>query len=153
MKKTFVLAIFSFVLLFSSLTLAQSESIFPYLPNSEKHKFLQCAAILHDGKVLVDTYSTAGKCMITGQLKGTLSVSTISFDEDMGMTPITPINFRIAIRNDKSNTLWMYSNELVKEVDLEDVRVKLGNGDKIVFLTANDIYSLPHHEVEIRQGC
>ena len=143
---------FAGLLLLGTLIMGQSDIEFPFVEEATTNKFVHCAAILYNDKVLVDTYSTAGKCRITDLEGGKLSVSTITF-ENNGMQPVQPINFRLAIRNEKSNTLWMYSEKLMKEIHLKDVLDRLEQDDKLIFMTTNDLFALPHHEVEINIGC
>ncbi len=66
---------------------------------------------------------------------------------------IVHLSFRNDIRNKKTNTLWMYSKAPLKEVMLEDILKECKEGDKIIFLTEDKRYSLPHNEIELVFGC
>jgi hypothetical protein len=68
---------------------------------------------------------------------------------EKGGTPKKAIEFQVAIKNTMTNTLWMYSREILDEVRFEDVLAKCQKGDKIVILTVDQEYSLTHHEIEI----
>ena len=47
----------------------------------------------------------------------------------------------------------MYSEKALLEVQLEDVLKKCERGDRIIFMTVDQKYSLPHHEIELNLGC
>ncbi|PSR14057.1 MAG: hypothetical protein DA408_15600 [Bacteroidetes bacterium] len=144
----------SLLLIAFSLTASAQRlgSIFFYSPPPPT--FQNCAAILFNGKVLVNAYSPQGECKLVGVSKGTLTVATVSF-ADEGATPVKNISFRVAIRNQRTNTIWMYSAELFQEVKLEDLRKNLEKGDRILIMTEDQDVSLPHHEIEVywANGC
>ena len=138
----------SFLLLSFSLTASAQRlgSIFFYSPPPPT--FQNCAAILFNGKVLVNAYSPQGECKLVGVAKGTLSVALVDLtDEDA--TPGKTIGFRVAVRNHRTNTIWMYSAEIFQEVKLEDIRKNFERGDRIIIMTEDQEISLPHHEIEV----
>ena len=100
------------VLLLMSITLsssAQSQQVFnpllfpPFIPPP---KYTDCAAILFNGKVLVNDYSPEGTCKLEDIRHGTLSVATVNLSED-SKTPAKNIGFKVAIKNHRTNTLSM----------------------------------------------
>lgn len=122
------------------------SSTFPSL------RYNNCAAILYKGKLLVDEYSPDGRCKLEEGMKGTLTVATVKLT-DKGGTPMKNISFKVAIKNGRTNTLWMYSDEALESVQLEDILKKCERGDSIIFMTVNQTFSLPHHEIEFNWGC
>ncbi len=84
--------------------------------------------------------------------KGTLSISTVNLTE-IAATPKNAIKFHVAIKNRKTNTLFLLTKEAVLEIELEEVIRQCKMGDAIILLTENKRYSLTHHEVEIIWGC
>lgn len=145
-------------LLLMSITLssaAQSMEVFnpllfpPFIPPP---KYTDCAAILFNGKVLVNDYSPEGICKLEDIRHGTISVATVDLSDD-SKTPIKNIGFKVAIQNHRTNTLSMYSDETFQEVRLEHIIEKCEMGDHIIIMTVDQKYSLPHHEIEIRWGC
>ena len=113
-----------------------------------ENPYNNCAAIIYNGKMLVDSYSPSGKCILSADQTGTISAATVELSEKGG-TPKKAIEFQVAIKNTMTNTLWMYSREILDEVRFEDVLAKCQKGDKIVILTVDQEYSLTHHEIEI----
>lgn len=127
----------------------------PVETSLQSHKnddqYQDCAAIIFNGEMLVDDYSPRGVCQLKHKMSGKLSVSTVELSEHGGK-PKKEIGFQIAIRNTATNTLWMYSKKVIKEVMLEDVLSKCQPGDQIVFMTVDQEYALPHNEIEIDWG-
>lgn len=114
----------------------------------EQEPYNDCAAIFFKGQMLVDTYSPSGKCVLDSKSKGELTLFTVSLS-DHGNTKVLGLPFRVAIRNERTSTYWMYSKELVKSLRLEDVVAECEEGDKLIFLTEDKKYALPHGEVEL----
>jgi len=114
--------------------------------------FSDCAAILYKGEMLVDTYSPDGKCKLETGMTGKISVATVSLSEEGGI-PTKEIGFKVAIKNTRTNTLLMYSDDTFFEVELEDLLKACGKDDHLIFITVDRKYALTHHEVEVIPGC
>ncbi len=131
---------------------AQSLDIFPdYIPAPDAN-YKECAAILFDGKMLVDDYSPQGKCKVSAGTKGKLTVSEVQLG-CQSAKPLKGVGFRVAIKNDRTNTLWMYSPKVLFEVNIQEVLKKCEQGDSILIMTEDQKYSLPHHVIEVDWGC
>jgi hypothetical protein len=133
---------------------SQSSNIFSpliFTTHTPAETFNDCAAILYNDRVLVDSYSPEGKCKLEMGMKGLISVAAVHLTgcQQVGQK----IDFRVAIKNDRTNTLWMYSEETFSELLLEDVLKKCERGDRIIIMTVDQKYSLPHHEIELVWGC
>ena len=140
-------------LLFISISLPNGAQSFDFLSSPPSYSnYKECAAILYNGKALVEDYSPRGKCKLEEGMKGKLSVSTVELTANR-TTPVKKIGFKVAIKNDRTNTLWMYSEKELMEVQLEDILKKCEKGDRIIFMTVDQKISLPHHEIEILSGC
>jgi len=130
---------------------AQSLVKFPYeAPPSDNYR--NCAAILHNGKVLVNDYSPEGKCRLEMGMRGILTVATVSLSDE-GTFPQENITFKVAVKNERTNTIWMYSDQPMQELELKDVLKKCEKGDRLIIMTTDQEFSLPHHEVELVWGC
>ena len=119
----------------------------------QENNYHDCTAILLNGKILVNEYSPRGFCKLEPKAKGTISVATVSLDDDGARPTNKKIGFRVAIRNERTNTLWMYSPEVLFEVDLKGILNRCEFNDKIIIMTVDQQYSLPHHEIEVYDGC
>lgn len=86
----------------SSLTLAQE-------PPSE------CSAAFLDGKLVVDAYTPTGKCRLAPTATGTLTVQTADLSETKSI-PVDPIDFKVAIRDKATGTMFMYSDKTYRQV-------------------------------------
>ncbi len=133
---------------------SQSSNIFSPLifkSNTCAKTYNDCAAIIYNGRVLVDKYSPEGKCQLEMGMTGLISVAAVQLGEcnKVGQN----IDFRVAVKNDRTNTLWMYSEDTFREVLLEDILKKCEKGDRIIIMTVDQKYSLPHHEIELLSGC
>lgn len=143
--KTRLLMIGSLLMFFLCVVIAQETT-----ENNEYYS--DCAAIFFKGEMLVDEYSPSGKCKLEQGMEGTLSLSAVELN-DLGGKPTKKLSFQIAIKNPKTNTLYMYSDKVFESVQLEDILKKCTVGDHIIFLTTDQRYNLAHHEIEIVWGC
>ena len=139
------------LLFFLWLSTAQSQSNFVEMA-SMSPSYSDCAAIFYKGQMLVDQYSPEGKCKIEQGMKGPLTLSAVKLGESMAI-PTKTLSFQVAIRNTRTNTLWMYMADPVKEIQLEDILKECERGDRIILLPTNNRYALPHHEIELVWGC
>lgn len=114
--------------------------------------YRECAVIFYDGKMLVDEYTPEGKCKVLPRQSGKLSLRTLGSSKT-GCRSAELLSFRIAIRNKETNTLWMYSDQIFQEIYLDNVIQECKKGDTILIMTVDKRYSLPHHEIEIMDGC
>lgn len=102
--------------------------------------------------MLVDDYSPQGKCSINQAAEGTLYVSTVGLSMDF-TRPFQTVEFRVAILNNETNTIWSYSEETFTKIDLKKVIEKCKVGDDIIIMTVDKRFSLPHNVIEIAWGC
>lgn len=111
-------------------------------------KFSSCSAVFLDNRLVVDDYSPIGKCALTQDAQGTLSVAEATYENNQ-WHQTAAIDFMVAIRDKNSKTLTMFSKEVYQKVDIKNVLSKCNKGDAIVLLTLKDTYALPHNEIEI----
>ncbi len=111
-------------------------------------KFSSCSAVFLDNKLVVDDYSPTGKCALTQDVQGTLSVAEATY-ENNHWHQTASIDFMVAIRDKNSKTLMMFSNEVYQKLDIKHILSKCKKGDAIVLLTLKDTYALPHNEIMI----
>ncbi|GHB63060.1 hypothetical protein [Persicitalea jodogahamensis] len=109
----------------------------------------QCAAAFLGTGMIVDEYSPRGKCTLPPNTEGQLSVHVVELSADRARS-LGKIAFKVAIRRAETNTLTMYSNQNYQEIDLSRILARCHTGDRIVLLTVNDRYSLPHNEIAIQ---
>jgi hypothetical protein len=112
--------------------------------------FSQCAAAFLNKKLVVDEYSPTGKCILPISASGSLTVCTADLSPERSI-PLEKIKFKIALKKQQSNTLIMFSDVTYKEVQMEKVLAQCQPGDKIVLMTLDNRYALPHHEILIQQ--
>ena len=144
------LILFSITLLFTtaSISSAQSDSNL----SGDNLPYNNCAAIFYNGNMLVDEYSPRGKCKLAHGMKGKLTVSEVILTDITGI-PTKSIQFKVAIRNEQTNTLWMYTEKSVESINLEDILLQCQKGDKIVLLTVDKQYALSHNDIDLVWGC
>ncbi len=138
-----------FILIIAFLTLFSAES---FGQTCAPKKFNNCAAVYLNNDMLVDDYSAKGKCTISSDAKGTLHIYSVNFSLT-NPTPYDQVAFKVAIRNDQTNTMWMFSDETYQQLPLEKILQKCQMGDSIILLTIDSQYSLPHHEIFVDMGC
>ncbi len=108
--------------------------------------FNECSAAFLNNKMVVDEYTTQGKCTVSGSAAGVLTVNTADLTPEGGK-PRDQISFRIAIRDKNTGTLVMFSGEAVKQVEIQNILKKCSKGDHIVLMTTENRYVLPHNEI------
>lgn len=113
--------------------------------------FSQCTAAFLNKKMVVDEYTTTGKCSLPENATGTLSVCTADLSPERSI-PQEKIKFKIALKKQQANTLIMFSDVTYKELNIEKVLAQCQPGDKIVLMTLDNRYSLPHHEILVLEN-
>ncbi|WP_266368327.1 hypothetical protein [Tellurirhabdus rosea] len=119
--------------LLSTVSLAQSS-------------FQHCSAAFVSGRMLVDQYSPKGTCRLNTKANGELSVWTINAT-DKETKAVSRIPFKVAIRDKDTQTLLLFSNDSFRQVNIRNVLTKCRKGDRIVLLTLDRQYALPHNEI------
>lgn len=114
--------------------------------------FSNCAAAFLNNKMLVNDYSPNGRCIVEEGSKGKLMVSTVNLSFE-SVEPFKSAGFKVAIKNEETGTLWLFSEETYREIEVEKILAKCQKGDKIVLLTVDNEFSLPHNEIAINWGC
>lgn len=131
---------------------AQASVNTPVCMSKSPAPFSDCAAIFYKGQMLVNDYSPDGKCKLENNMKGRLTLSTVHLSP-IGATPTKNIGFMVSIIDNETGTSWLFSDKILREVELEDILMQCRNGDKIQFLTVDKTISLPHNEIEVVWGC
>ncbi|MBO0948452.1 hypothetical protein [Fibrella forsythiae] len=111
--------------------------------------FTNCSAAFVGDRMVVDTYSPAGKCKLAADASGTLTVRTVALSPTESKA-VDPIDFKVAIRDNATGTLHLFSQETYREVLVQNVLAHCKKGDQIVLLTADTRYALPHNEILVQ---
>ncbi|MCB0570637.1 MAG: hypothetical protein KDC66_12770 [Phaeodactylibacter sp.] len=114
-----------------------------------QNRFTNCSAAFLDNKMVVDEYTTQGKCIITPQAVGELTVQTANLSPEKSI-PTGKIDFRIAIRDGNTQTLYSFSDATYQQIDIRKVLSRCRPGDSIVLLTCKDKFALPHNEILVK---
>ncbi len=111
--------------------------------------FTSCTAAFLDNKIVVDEYTPNGKCVLPSTSNGTLTVCTADLSPTQSI-PVKQIKFMVALRDQNTKTLTMFSNETYKHIDIQKVLKRCKTGDHIVLITMDDAYSFPHNEILVK---
>jgi len=114
-----------------------------------QHAFTNCSAAFLDNKMVVDKYSPTGKCRLSSNATGKLTVCTVNLLPTASQA-VSNIPFRIAIRNKTTKTLLLLTKADVRQIDVHNVLTKCKKGDHIVLLTLDDQYAMPHNEILVQ---
>ncbi len=112
-------------------------------------RFQQCAAAFLGSGMIVNEYTPAGQCRVSLNATGNLTVQTVDLGRDYAKA-VEPVPFRIAIRDKDTKTLWSFSGDAVKTINIEKVLTRCKKGDTILLMTTDETYALPHNEIQIR---
>ncbi|MGB6037292.1 MAG: hypothetical protein WBG42_13550 [Cryomorphaceae bacterium] len=134
----------------SILVNAQSSWTEMIPPKAEVH-YANYAAICFEGKPLWDGKSIKTPLKVL-QLRGKLTVNAVDRKTN---EPIESkaLGFMIGLKDYDTNTIWMFSQKVYYEIDLEELQGKLDYGDLLLIITVDRTYRLPRHEVVLDSGC
>lgn len=79
-----------------------------------KQNFSNCAAAFLNKNMVVDEYSTTGKCVIAASVSGELTVRPAEMMDDKTVKAGDKIPFKIAIRDGGSKTLMLFLKKRIK---------------------------------------
>ena len=111
--------------------------------------FTDCSAAFLTSKMVVDSYTDQGKCLLSSSTTGELTVCTVNLSPTKSKA-IDKIAFKIAIRDKDTQTILLYSNENFEQIAIERVLAKCKKGDHIILLTLDDKYAMPHNEILVQ---
>lgn len=111
--------------------------------------FTDCSAAFLNSKMVVDSYTKQGKCLLSSSATGELTVCTVNLSPTESKA-VDKIAFKIAIRDKDTQTILLYSNENFKQVAIERVLAKCKKGDHIMLLTLDNKYAMPHNEILVQ---
>lgn len=114
-----------------------------------REKFTNCAAAFLNDQLVVDEYTTTGKCVLSKSATGTLTVCTADLSPEKSF-PTGKLKFMVGIRDANTKTICMYSRSAIKTVDISKIMEKCKAGDAIVLMTMEDEYALPHNEILVK---
>lgn len=114
-----------------------------------QEKFTNCAAAFLNDQLVVDEYSPTGKCVLSKNATGTLTVCTADLSPEKSF-PTGKLQFMVGIRDGNTKTICMYSKAALKTADISKIMEKCKVGDSIVLMTLKDEYALPHNEILVK---
>lgn len=113
-----------------------------------QHSFNNCSAAFLNNKMVVDTYANTGKCRLTSAASGELTVQTVNLSKTESKG-VCKLPFSVAVRDRETKTLLLVTKQKVKQIDVQKVLKKCKKGDRIVVMTHDAQYALPHNEIEV----
>jgi len=109
-----------------------------------------CSAAFLGNKMIVDKYTDKGyKNQLPISASGLLTVNTVDLSPTASKA-IDKIPFKVAIKDKATQTLTMFASENFLQVDVKKVLEKCKKGDKIVLMTTEKQYALPHNEILVQ---
>lgn len=75
-----------------------------------------------------------------------LTVQTVTTTV-METKPIRKIDFTVAIRDKATGTLYRFSDRTYQQLPVNSVLARCKKGDRILLLTNDSRYALPHNEI------
>lgn len=114
-----------------------------------QQSFSHCSAAFLSNKMIVNEYTTKGKCSVATTATGELTVNTVELSPTENKA-IDKLSFTVAIRDKNTKTLTMYSTQSYKQLPVQNVLSRCRKGDHIVLLTTDNQYALPHNEILVR---
>lgn len=139
------------VVLFLTLQINAQSSWTDLIPPQTEVNYQKYAAVLFDGVPLWDGESTKSPLKVL-QLRGKISVNAVDRKTNQ---PIAgkALGFMIGLKDYDTNTIWMFSEKVYAEIDLDELQGKLDYGDILLIMTVDRTYRLPRHELILEGGC
>jgi len=122
-------------------------------PSAEEGAFTNTtlAGLMHNGAPLLEESSSDSPLSISIAAQGKLTIAPQTCSK--AVSADSKVGFKLAIRDYRTNTLWMYSEETLYELDLEKVLGECEMGDALVFMMVDRKFRLPKYEVQVGDGC
>lgn len=128
---------------------AGAQALDPWGVFASEPAHVEYAGIVFQGKVLTNP---ARSLQILPDAKGRLNISSIKREAGEAV-PVQAIGFRVGIEDYHTSTLWMFSGEVFREIDVSELLKWCKLGDKLVFMTVDRRYRLSKHEIVVMDGC
>lgn len=114
---------------------------------AQQEDFSSCSAAFLNKKMIVDEYTTEGKCVVSSTASGKLTLHPVTLSGENLPIPGEKIRFKVAIRGGGSKTLMLLSEKTYREIDIRTILKECKKGDHIVLLTLERTWSVPHSEI------
>ncbi|NEU69244.1 hypothetical protein GK091_20320 [Spirosoma agri] len=108
--------------------------------------FRICSAAFPNCQQIADQYIDKGRCTIPPTATSEFTLRTVTLSTTVTKA-VDKIPFRVAIRDKATKTVVLPTKNKVKQIDVRNVRSKCRKDDRIVLLTPDDQYALPHNEI------
>jgi len=108
-----------------------------------------CVAAHVGNRMVVDEYTTKGKCRLATTATGELAVFTVDLSPTENKA-LDKVDFHVAIRDKETGTLRSFSEKTYRQVPVQQVLARCKPGDHIVLLTVEGRYALPHNEITVQ---
>ncbi|CCH51914.1 hypothetical protein BN8_00872 [Fibrisoma limi BUZ 3] len=108
-----------------------------------------CTAAFLGNRMVVNEYSTTGKCVVPATSTGELSVQTVALSPK-SVKALGKVPFKVAIRDKATKKLVPFSANQYRQVNIRNVLAKCQKGDHIVLMAIGNQYALPHNEILVQ---
>lgn len=115
--------------------------------SAQREDFNNCAAAFLGNKMIVNEYTTEGKCVLAATSAGALTLRPVTLDAGEEPKAGDKIPFKVAIRGGTSRTLMMWSEKTYKEIEIQKILAVCKKGEYIVLLTLEREWAVPHSEI------
>lgn len=96
--------------------------------------------------MVVDAYTTTGQGRLPATATDDLTVQTVDLSP-AGGKPLETIDFKVAIRDEGSHTLRLFSGQTFRRLPVQNVLAHCQKGDHIVLLTLDNRSALPPYRI------
>ena len=138
-------------LLCLSLHINAQSSWTDLVPQKAEANYKNYAAILINQVPLWDGETTESPLKIS-KLSGKLTVGAVDRKTNQPMEA-KALGFMIGLKDHATNTIWMISEKMYDEFELEELQERFDFGDVLLIMTVDRTYRLPRHELVFDPGC
>lgn len=147
MKTLSLLLFFSFIILN-----IQAQSMFndPYRAVTSTDYTIELA-IKYDDQLLSEMPWCKTKMYLGMQMYGDISLKIL--DDGERLSSVDTPTFQIAVKDSKTGTIRMLSNETYTKVRAEDIVKQCKEGEDIIIMTTDRKYFLPQNSIDLLDEC
>ncbi len=108
-------------------------------------------AIKYEDKLLSDMPWSQSGLMLGMQMYGQISLQIVEDSERL--SAIDAPTFQIAIKDNKTGTLRLYSDKVYTDIKADDLVSQCKDGESVIILTTDRKYVLKQNQIELLLGC
>lgn len=114
-----------------------------------QESFNTCTGLYLNKTLMTEDYSPRSKATLKLTDSGKLTVNEVTIESADDIKAGKAIPFRIAIKDKRTQTIFLFSQKTHTSVDVEKILARCHSGDQLLILSTDDAYSVLPSEILI----